>query len=258
MWQIHPGYPFILQNYEAEFYLDITQQLVEYLIQFEDDDVDWLETGCVIFDCANLKQQIYLIDFCLSALLKPEIEPPKSTHILEATVYYPFAYLQFQIESELEDEELEQDDDYKYSIFRYSYRRLVEKAYKKIILPSYLEMDINEIIQAKLDWTLSDKQWQEYLDEELSFMRKRLLFDFNCESTDLTQWTHMIETLAHNLVVGDDEDWKITSFNPQLVDGVTLIEISMGIYDDYITNQLPKVSDEEYQKALENISNFEL
>jgi hypothetical protein len=258
MWQIYPDHPFILQNYEAEFYLDITQQLVDYLIQFEDDDVNWIETGCVIFDRADLKQKVYLINFCLSALLKPEIDPPKLTHILEATVYYPFAYLQYQIESELEQEELEQDDDYKYSIFRYTDRRLVEKAYKKIILPSDLEIDINEIIQAKLEWTFSEQEWQEYMDEELSFLRKRLLFDFDYESTNIKQWTDMIETLAHNLVVGDDEDWKVTSFNPQLVDGVTAIEINMGIYDDYITNQLPKVSDKEYKEALENIFNFKL
>lgn len=259
MWQIYPGNPFILQNYEAKFYLDITQQLVDYLIEFE-EDVDWLQTGCVIFDRANIKQQIYLIEFCLSALLKPEIEPPKLTHILEATVYYPFVYLQDRIESELEleQEKFDDDDDYKYSIFRYSYRRLVEKAYKKIILPFDLEMDINEIIQTKIEWTFSDEEWQEYMDEELSFIRKRLLFDFDCESTDIKQWIDMIETLAHHLVVGDDEDWKVTSLNPQLVDGVTAIEINMGIYDDYITNQLPKVSNKDYEKALEKIFNFKL
>ena len=257
MWQIYPDNPFILQNYEAEFYLDITQQLVDYLVQFEGNDVDWLETGCIIFDRADIKQRIYLIDFCLSALLKPEINPPKLTHILEATVYYPFEYLQYQIESEIE-EESEQDDNYQYSIFKYSYRKLIEKAYKKIILPFELEMDINEIIAAKNQWTFSEQQWEEYMKEELSFMSKRLLFDFDCESTDIKQWIDMIETIAHHLVVGDDEDWKVTSFNPQLVDGVTAIEINMGIYDDYITNQLPKVSEEDYEKALENIFDFRL
>lgn len=36
MWQIYPGYPFILKEYEAKFYVEVVQAMVDNLLETED------------------------------------------------------------------------------------------------------------------------------------------------------------------------------------------------------------------------------
>jgi hypothetical protein len=41
---------------------------------------------------------------CLSALLQPEVFPPKLTNVIEAAAFLPFAFLKMRVDEELEDE----------------------------------------------------------------------------------------------------------------------------------------------------------
>ncbi|PSB13500.1 hypothetical protein C7B61_16855 [filamentous cyanobacterium CCP1] len=41
---------------------------------------------------------------CLSALLQPEVFPPKLTNVTEAAAFLPFAFLKMKVDEEIEDE----------------------------------------------------------------------------------------------------------------------------------------------------------
>jgi hypothetical protein len=253
MWQIYPGEPFILEGFRAKFYVEITQNYVDLLLEFADKNLEKsdydIETGCIILDNANVKQKVYLIDFCLSALLKPEIPPPTLTHILEATVYLPFAFLIDRIESDIEhQEEAEGTKEYFENYFYFTYRRrLTERAYRRIALPLDIAFDITS---DGSDFELETvEDWQEHYEDILSF---------DYESTDVREWADKVNVLAHSLVLGDDEDFRVTSINPQLVDGAAPVALNMGITDEYLSNKLPLVTEEEFEKSQRSIFNLVL
>jgi|GEM_PF-1144056 hypothetical protein len=254
MWQIYPGHPFILQGFEAKFYLELIYGFLNLFLEAADENLEAsdcdVSTGCIILDNATVKQKVYLISFCLSALLDPNIPPPQLTHILEATVYLPFAYLQEEIEKEIENQEyiMKQENDRQnywedyFSLFYY--RRMADQAYRQLILPLNIALDITHSQDLEMETV---EEFQQYYQEILSF---------SYESTDLQEWTDRITSLAHHSVLGDDEDFQITSIAPQLVDGATDVALNMGITDEYLSNKLPNVSDEEYEEALKVIYKY--
>lgn len=48
----------------------------------------------------------------------------------------------------------------------------------------------------------------------------------------------------------------ITSIHPQAIDGVDVVGELLGISDDYMTNKLPTVTDDEYEQAVQGIYNY--
>lgn len=259
MWQTQTRYPFYLTGKNAKFYLDISQSLVEQLIEFSYDinqSDDYGErTGCVIFDNATVKQKIFLINFTLKYLLSPNLEAPTPTHILEAAAYFPFAYLEgevrYEIERQLEEtintEEGRYKEDYfKYYFFNTLQRRKTYEIYKSNILSFSIACDIIDPNAFGECETL--EEWQEYYQNILVF---------SPESTDEKEWI-LINQIAHDLVLGDDEDFMITSYSPQVVDGNTWVEKNMGIAEGYFSNRLPKVNDEEYEQAVQEIFSYKI
>lgn len=80
-----------------------------------------------IFDIASFEQKVVLLDRCLSALLKPDIESPMLTNVIEAAAYFPFAFLKMRLEDEIfmEEEGFTQDEK-----LTYFYRDLLWKAFE--------------------------------------------------------------------------------------------------------------------------------
>jgi hypothetical protein len=246
------GDPFILEGFAAEFYLQITRDYLDWLLEFADkisekSDLD-VETGCITLDNASVKQKVYLIDFCLSALLKAEIPPPKLTHILEAIVYLPFAFLIDRIELEIErQEEKKAAQEYieNYFCFTY-YRRLTDRAYRRIVLPLDIAFDAT-LDNSDLHETVED--WQKHYENILSF---------DYESTNLREWGNRVSSLFYSLVSDDGEDFRLTSIFPQLAD-TNWVALNLETTDGYWNNKLPSVTavtEADFQKSVSSI--FEL
>jgi hypothetical protein len=219
----------VLQGAEAELYLMALQHTVAYLwdIVELDDDLN-IRTGDRIFDSASVEQKIILLHQCLSALLKPEIPAPSLTNIMEAAAFLPFAFLQMRIEEEIEDEmslpRQEDDDD-----FTYFYRRLTWNAYDALFLSSQETVDGENDEPFNLDW----------------------------HSTNVDDWEDAIDHLAD--LIFYDRDWQMTALRPQLLDGLEKdFSEQTGIYEEYITNRLPKVSSEQVATVLLEIQHWRL
>jgi len=80
---------------------------------------------------------------------------------------------------------------------------------------------------------------------------------FNERSDNFELWDNAIESLLERVFW--DCDWQISSIEPQLLDGVDEQLTAMtGLEDEYMTNRLPQVSDEEAISALEAIRQWRL
>jgi hypothetical protein len=215
-----------LQGTEAELYLTTMQDAVEY-IEVMGDDLD-VKTGDRIFDSATFHQKVVILYHCLSALLKPEVEAPELTNVLEAGAYFPFAYLKMRLEEEIaeEDEWSEEED------LKYAYRRSLWNAFEEFVRPR---------------WESAVEEYGEREEEA----------DFSDRSTDLDLWEEIIEDLADRIFW--DRDWQVSSISPQLLDGIEE-EFSQltGLDEDYITNRLPSVTEEEVAIALSKIRTWKL
>ena len=217
----------VLQGVEAELYLTALQHTVAYLwdIVKLDDDLN-VRTGDRIFDSASVEQKIVLLHQCLSALLKPDISAPPLTNVMEAAAFLPFAFLQMRIEEEIEDEMNwagQEDDD-----FIYFYRRLVGNAYNTLISRNQQTVDAE--------------------DEGLFYLDSR--------STNASDWEDAIDCLAD--LIFYDRDWQVTSLHPQLLDGLDKgFSEQTGIFEDYISNRLPKVSSEQAATAISEIQHWQ-
>lgn len=220
----------VLRGTEAELYLTALQHTVAYLwdIVKLDDDLN-IRTGDRIFDSASLEQKVVLLHQCLSALLKPEIPAPPLTNVMEAAAFLPFAFLQMRIEEEIEDEmdwagQEDDDDD-----FIYFYRQLVGNAYNTLIPSSQQTIDDEDEEPFYLDW----------------------------RSTHFSDWEDAVDCLADFIFY--DRDWQVTSLRPQLLDGLEEdFSQKTGILDDYITNRLPTVTEEQAVQSMTRIQNWNL
>ena len=219
----------VLQGVEAELYLTALQHTVAYLWDMVkmDNDLD-IRTGDRLFDSASIEQKIVLLHQCLSALLKPEIPAPPLTNVMEAAAFLPFAFLQMRIEEEVEDEmdwagQKGDDDD-----FIYFYRRLVWTAYNALTPSSQQIVDDEGEEPFCLDW----------------------------HSINIDDWEDAIDRLADFIFY--DRDWQVTSLHPQLLDGLDKgFSEQTGIFEDYVSNRLPKVSSEQVATALSEIQHWQ-
>jgi len=110
MWTTSFNDAYVLKGDQARFYINLTQLLVNFLVEFDpeiDEPDEIAPTGCVLFDHTSVKQKIYLLSICLEALLEPNVEPPKPNHLIQAAAYFPFAFLEEQVRDEIEREQLD-------------------------------------------------------------------------------------------------------------------------------------------------------
>jgi hypothetical protein len=221
----------VLEGVEAEVYLTAMQNALVYLDDTRDLDLDEPEfvTGDRIFDIASFEQKTILLHRVLSALLDPDVEPLMLTNTIEAAAYFPFAFLKMQLGNEIplaaegvfdEDEE-----------FKYYYRDLIWKAFEQYILPI----------------------WQDGIEE---FGENEELDSFHDRSDNLEVWEFVVEDLADRIFW--DRDWEISSYLPQVLDGIEeSLSEAVGL-DDYFTNRLPQVTSARAAVALAEIHNWKL
>ncbi|MBE9009390.1 hypothetical protein IQ250_04140 [Pseudanabaenaceae cyanobacterium LEGE 13415] len=216
-----------LQGVEAELYLTAMQSAVDY-IEVMGDELD-VKTSDRIFDSATFQQKVLILHRCLSALLKPEIEAPELTNVLEAGAYFPFAYLKMRLEEEIseEDEWSEDEEDLKYA-----YRRSLWDAFEEFVRPR---------------WEAAVEEYGEREEEA----------DFSDRSPNLDLWEEIIDHLANRIFW--DRDWQVSSIAPQLLDGIEEDFSQLtGLDEDYMTNGLPKVTEGEASTALSEIRTWKL
>ncbi|MBE9007181.1 hypothetical protein IQ259_19445 [Fortiea sp. LEGE XX443] len=224
----------VLEGIEAKFYLEILQEAVYYLQEIEDfnDELECL-TEDNIFDNANFNQKIVLLHSCLVALLNPDVPPPSLTNSLEAAAFFPFAFLQMKVEEEInlaEDGLFEEGEDY----LKYCYRQRLWSVFEQLILPSWQAEEFDDDEEEYDDWS-----------------------DFDYHSTDVEQWKWLVDELADRIFW--DRDWQFSSEFPQLLDGIEPeFSQTTGIYEDYMSNRLPKVTPEEAKTALLEIQTWSI
>jgi hypothetical protein len=219
-----------LAGTEADLFIAAVQLLAEDLYIFGDNfDELGSQTGNPLFDTATTHQKLYLLNDCLSALLNRAIPPPPLTHILEAAVYLPFAYLKIRIEAEVETE-LEGNIDTDERL-RYFFRSFVWKAYQDHVLSDWEAPDIEENF-----WEMES---------------------FDRRSTNLDYWEIIVEDLVHR-ILGKCERWKITAIDPSLADGAHDISIRLGITDDYLRNRIGIVTDDMARAAYREIHRWSI
>lgn len=238
----------ILEGTEAKLYLAALQKSFDPEFELGDwrDCELWGYTGNDFFHRASLNQQIFLINYCLKALLKHDIPIPKVNNTLEAAAFYPFAYLQAMINEEIDNENREKiagrEIDEKYD---YLYRRMVWEAFEELELPSLLEIEREE------------ESLYEEDDTEEEENNEDKFYGLKYKSTDLGSWEFAVDCLADRIFW--DRDWHMVSLQPQLLDGMDKnISYNMGIDEDYFSNRLPKVTDEQAEALLEEIMFWEL
>jgi hypothetical protein len=202
-----------LQGTEAELYLSTMQDAIDY-IEVMGDELD-VKTGDRIFDSANFQQKVIILHHCLSALLKPEVEAPELTNVLEAGAYFPFAYLKMRLEEEIAEEDEWSEDE---ADLKYAYRRSLWNAFEEFVRPR---------------WESAVEEYGEREEEA----------DFSDRSTNLDLWEEIIEELADRIFW--DRDWQVSSIAPQLLDGIEE-EFSQltGLDEAYMTNRLPSSTDD--------------
>ena len=234
MWTTSYHDCYVLEGDQARFYINITQLLVNHLLAF-DFDIDQEDnvafTGCVPFDKSSIRQKMDLLSLCLEALLEPEVETPEPTHLMEAAAYFPFAFLEEQVLTEIEQERLNGDqiseDEQFYS-----------KYYRRHTFDQYQKSSLSQI------------------DRELATEENSDPKPLHLESHDEEHWRQVIHFLAHELVLGNDEDFRLTGYLPQILDDTGSITQSMGIGENYFELRLPSVTEQDYEQALARIHRY--
>lgn len=249
VWHTHTG-DRVLDSLESKFYLSLLQDSFESTLEFNNWDYDdlsefqlWASTGNSFFDRASFNQQIFLLNFCLKALLKPDVEMPELNHLLEAAAFYPFAYLLQMIDEEINNQlDCQEEEDYDEDAEKfYRYRKIAWNFFEQRELPGLLEYEKAEYGEG----------------EDNVFHSDNLFYEQKYKSNDIGDWEWAIDCLADKIFW--DRDWHFVSTEPQLLDGMDeKLAYLMGISDDYFTNRLPKVTDEEASLALMEIMEWEL
>ncbi|MCW6035869.1 hypothetical protein K4A83_06225 [Spirulina subsalsa FACHB-351] len=235
----------VLDEVESRFYLGLLQDSFRSTLVYNDWEYNlsdfnlWGSTGNVFFDKASFNQQIFLINFCLNALLKPEVPMPELNHLLEAAAYYPFGYLEQMVWEELEGEKcLESQNQIEEEEYVYRYRRMCWEGFDALILPDLMQYE-------------KDNPHEEPLVAINPFYGEKY------KSKDLRCWEDAIADLAD--IIFWDRDWFWVSSEPQLLDGMEQWRAdSLGITEQYFTNRLPKVTDQQAIAALQEIMEWEL
>ncbi|MBD1847467.1 hypothetical protein H6F89_29520 [Cyanobacteria bacterium FACHB-63] len=220
----------VLEEVEAKFFLASVQQAIDYLQEMHTIGAEVeVETGDRIFDNASFNQKAVLLHACLSALLNSDVEAPTLTNVLEAAAYFPFAFVRMRIEEEIElakegwFEEDEED-------LQYFYRSLTWEPFVKYVLPK---------------WQAAIEEYGEDPEESA----------FNERSDNFDLWDNAIEGLLERVFW--DRDWQMSSIQPQLLDGVDeQLSAVTGLDDEYMTNRLPQVREEEALAALKAIRHW--
>jgi len=172
-----------------------------------------------------------LINFCLKALLKADVPTPELNHLLEAAAFYPFAYLQEMIEEEIDRQLDDEKNGNELDDYTYFYRQMAWEAYEKLVLPSLSE--------------------DEGFEDDYIFDLEKYY------SKDKDDWQMALDCIADGIFW--DRDWEFVSLEPQLLDGMDpMIAYNLGISENYFTNRLPKVTDEEAIEALREIMEWTL
>ncbi len=220
----------VLEGIEAAFYLSAMQSAVEYLQEMKEIEADLdVRTGDRIFDSATFDQKIVLLKSSLAALLDPTIPSPRHTNVVEASVYFPFAFLRGEIAIEIESDEMEEfDEDEQY---RYYYREMVWSAFEEYILPS---------------WQASTEEYGEDEDER----------NFEPHSNNFELWDDAIDGLLERFFW--DRDWMMSIGTPQVLDGIEQSLAEIADLEDYFTTRLPKVTSEQADLAFAAIKNWQL
>lgn len=248
----------VLAGYEAEFYLKVLQD--SFLFDWDNNDLKdfqlYANTGNSFFHRASFNQQIYLINFCLKALLKPDVPMPELDHILEAAAFYPFAYLSQMIYEEIPQQSdwLERGNEPNSEEYAYFYRKIAWDAFEKMILPDLLEFEAEYKLAFEAEY---EKDYEEDDEDEEYSNPFKLFYEQKYKSTDLDDWEFAIDSLAD--IIFWDRDWFFVTDWPQYLDGMDPAHAAnLGITENYFTNRLPKVSDEEAMELLREIMEWEL
>jgi hypothetical protein len=206
------------------------QSAVEYLdLVHEADCEPDITTGDRIFDGASFNQKVVLLYTCLYALLQPEVVAPELTNVLEASAYFPFAFLQNEIELEIEEDEAGFSEG---ENFQYHYRSLVWSIFNEFIRP----------------------RWESAVEE---FGEDEAESAFNEHSNNLSLWQSVIEAMANRIFW--DRDWQFSSLKPELLDGIPeFLSQTTGLEESYLINRLPKVTAEQAEIALAKIRRWEM
>lgn len=209
----------ILEGVEAELYLTAMQVALDMIEMWaEESDEIYYPTGDRIFDGASIPQKTVLMHRCLQAMLDPNIPIPELTNVMEAAAYLPFAFLEDEIQYEIDCGKSESE----FVEEAHFFRRLLLQAYEALILPRLLDPDVIA------EWGPPDP--------------------LELTSTDLSQWKSVIDALSDRIFW--DRDWQLTYHHPVLLDGLEeRFSQLTGIEDEYITNRLPKVTPEEAEAA---------
>jgi len=226
-WRTHLGER-VLKDVEAEVYLIAMQDAIEHLEDTRDLEEPEVLTGDRLFDIASFEQKVVLLHRCLSALLKPEIESPMLTNVVEAAACFPFTFLNMRLEDEiyLEREGLNQDES-----LQYFYRNLLWRAFEEYLLTS---------------WQAGQEEFG--FDEELD--------TFHPHSDNLRVWHTVVDELVDRIFW--DRDWALTSNHPEVLDGMEE-ELSQPLgLCDYFTNRLPQVTPEQAEIAIAEIRSWQL
>lgn len=216
----------VLIGVEREFYIELilySIDRIDEIIQRDDPPL----TGDRIFDSATSQQKIILMSNVLKALLDPSIETPKHQNINEAAAYYPFVVLRESVEDEIENEQLSGSDEEEN---KYYWRELIWKMF---------------VAYCQAEWEKADDD----NDDEDGLIRSPHSIQFQL-------FQFIIEDLEERLFW--DMDWKASSHNPQILDGVEPeIEAMMGYGSDYFTTKLPKGTEGEVKAAIDFLRNLQ-
>jgi hypothetical protein len=125
---------------------------------------------------------------------------------------------------------------------------------------AFMLMRIGEELEEESFWLESEEyktdlilagreRWEDDPEEEE--------FRLDYHTMDELLWINAIDELASRIFF--DRDWYITSYHPQILDGMTeeFSEIT-DVASSYITNRLPTVTSEQVQAALTEIRNWKL
>ena len=224
MWHTQLGER-VLEAKEAAFYLLATQEAVSMLQEPTLDEMNlWLpSTWDTVFDNAQSEQKIILLHQVLLALLDPKIPQPELTNVIEAAVYLPFQVMKMKVEEEIDlAKDLAWEEEQ--GINRYWYRSLILETCKS------------------LNWKI---------DADIERPKIR-----SSHSTNVDLWIEAIEALESRIFW--DDDWKITTRCPGILEGKRPDIVQLGGLKTYLTSQLPETNKAQVVMAVQAIYCWQL
>lgn len=225
MWHTQLG-DRVLEGKEAAFYLLATQETVALLQELTPEEMEWClpPTFDAVFDQATIEQKIVLLHQVLLALLDPSISQPNLTNVIEAAAYLPFQMMKLKVEEEIDLARHKAWDEEEQGVMEFWYRRLI------------LE-------------TCQSLNWKIDADIERPKVRSP-------RSTNVDLWIEAVEALANRIFW--DDDWKITSQCPGILEGKHPEVVRWGGLETYLTEELPQVNNAQLVMAAQAIQCWQL